>query len=134
VVDRAKAARAHIHQPGAITSGAGSSTSQLDHSVRTLTCRCLNPEGVPNSAERKESRSRAHGVVQLLVEDPAPLVISARLVDVSAGGFRAVHHCAALSSGRRFASLTAWRAGKARVVWSINPADAVESGFLVMGT
>ena len=91
--------------------------------------------GSPNPAERrKESRSRAHGVVQLLVEDPAPLVISARLVDVSAGGFRAVHHCAALSSGQEVRFTHGLARGKARVVWSITRPDAVESGFLVMGT
>jgi len=93
------------------------------------------PVGAASPAERrKESRSRAHGVVQLLVEDPAPLVICAQLVDVSAGGFRAVHHCAALSSGQEVRFTHGLARGRARVVWSITRPGTVESGFLVMGT
>ena len=82
---------------------------------------------------RKEYRSRAHGVVQLLLEDPAPQVISARLMDVSNSGFRAVHHCASLSSGQEVRFTHGLAHGRARVMWTLTLPTAIESGFLIVG-
>jgi hypothetical protein len=72
-------------------------------------------------------------VVQLLVEDPAPQAISARLLDVSDEGFRAVYKCSALSSGQEVRFTHGLGGGRARVVWSITRPDGVESGFLIVG-
>jgi hypothetical protein len=82
---------------------------------------------------RKEPRSPAQGVVQLLFEDPAPQVINAELRDVSASGFRAVHHCSTLSSGLEVRFTHDLGHGRARVVWTLTLPGVVQSGFLIVG-
>ena len=83
---------------------------------------------------RKETRRRAQGVVQLCFEDPAPQVISAELMDVSASGFRAVHHCSSLSSGLEVRFTHDLGHGRARVVWTLTLPGVVQSGFLIVGS
>ena len=83
----------------------------------------MNPGATADVLERrKEPRSPAQGVVQLLFEDPAPQVINAELRDVSASGFRAVHHCSTLSSGLEVRFTHDLGHGRARVVWTLDPA------------
>ncbi len=63
---------------------------------------------------------------------PTVTVIPALLVDVSPGGFRALHQCSTLTSGLEVRFRHEFGTGKARVMWSrISPA-IVESGFLVL--
>jgi len=83
---------------------------------------------------RKEPRSPAQGVVQLVFDDPAPQAISAELRDVSASGFRAVHHCSTLTSGLVVRFTHDLGRGRARVVWTLTLPGVVESGFLILGS
>jgi hypothetical protein len=93
----------------------------------------LESVGTASLQERRtESRSRSHGVVQLLIEDPAPQVICAELMDVSQNGFRAIHHCSSLSSGLEVRFTHDLAHGRARVIWSLTRPGVVESGFLIV--
>ncbi len=86
----------------------------------------------PIAERRREARSRAQGAVNLLVEDPAPQLIGGVLLDVSPSGFRALHQCRWLKSGREIRFQHRSAAGRARVMWSRILPDSVESGFLIL--
>ena len=82
--------------------------------------------------KRTEARRAASGTVRVTFEDPAPLEIDGKLMDVSANGFRMAHECASLHSGQvvQFAHTEA--KGRARVMWNRIQAGGVETGFLVV--
>jgi hypothetical protein len=81
-------------------------------------------------AERRTAqRSSTRGKVKLRPENPWASAITADLVDTSAGGFRACHHCPTLTTGQ-----TVWfewesAEGRAIVVWNRMLGANVESGF-----
>ncbi|MGH9665977.1 MAG: hypothetical protein ACRD9L_16245 [Bryobacteraceae bacterium] len=81
--------------------------------------------------QRREIRFPASGEVRLWLDDESQ-EIEGRLIDVSAGGFRATHNFASLGSGQlvRFRHLAA--GGKARVIWNRIVGRKVETGFLVL--
>ena len=82
--------------------------------------------------KRSEARREASGTVRVIFEDPAPLEIDGKLMDVSANGFRMAHDCASLRSGQvvQFSHFEA--KGRARVMWNRIQASGVETGFLVV--
>jgi hypothetical protein len=89
-----------------------------------------SPE-TPAAERRRQQRIPASGQVRLQCEDLLSVAFQGTLVDLSAGGFRAVHQCRGLSPGQfvRFAHPTA--SGRARVVWNRIAGEQVESGFLI---
>ena len=81
---------------------------------------------------RREQRRKAEGTVRVSFANPKPVQIDGRLVDVSAGGFRMAHACAALSAGQIVEFAHAEAAGQAQVVWNRVSAKRVETGFRVV--
>jgi hypothetical protein len=82
--------------------------------------------------KRRETRRPATGNVRVRFDNPEPLEVLGKLMDVSISGFRMVHDCASLHSGQvvEFAHVEA--SGRARVMWNRIIAGAVETGFLLM--
>ena len=82
--------------------------------------------------KRREDRRSADGAVRVWFENPAPVKIEGRLVDVSPNGFRMAHGCRSLEAGQavEFSHLEA--AGQARVVWNRILEARVETGFVVL--
>jgi hypothetical protein len=81
---------------------------------------------------RAEDREPASGeVIMALVAPGAPL-LRARLVDISAQGFRAAYDSASLPSGSIVRFRHARTVGTAKVVWNRTVGDKWESGFLIL--
>jgi len=88
---------------------------------------------------RKEPRIAAEGEVVLAPEGPRPVLITARLCDISSSGFRAQHNSPSLETGTivqfrdaSAAGRNALAGGRARVVWNRNVGGHWESGFLIL--
>lgn len=81
--------------------------------------------------QRREKRLAASGEVHLRPENDAG-EFTARLMDVSASGFRAAHGRAALQTGVELSFRHPEGTGRARVVWTRILPDHVESGFVVV--
>ncbi len=81
---------------------------------------------------RREPRSAAQGFVDLHLEDPVPVEIRGRLVDISDGGFRASHSYAGLQPGQEVDFRHQSAEGRARVAWNRILAERVESGFVIV--
>jgi len=84
------------------------------------------------SERRRDARRPAQGEVLLFVAEPLACRIPARLLDTSAGGFRAAHHYAALAAGQEIRYRCDERQGRARVIWTRVMPSRVESGFLLI--
>lgn len=80
---------------------------------------------------RREKRHGAEGEVTLAGPD-LPGVLRARLLDVSASGFRAAHACADLACGLDLAFQHSRGKGHARVMWNRAVNGRWETGFLVL--
>jgi hypothetical protein len=65
----------------------------------------------------------------LLRPETGTNAVKGDLLDVSAHGFRAVHHCRSLTSGQILTFEHAHDRGRARVVWTRIAGERVESGF-----
>jgi PilZ domain len=83
------------------------------------------------SERRKHPRRPARGEV-LLQPLAGSREISAKLMDISEGGFRAAHDGATLTSGDEVEFVHASGQGRAKVVWTKISEGAVESGFLIL--
>lgn len=81
---------------------------------------------------RRHPRSPASGAVRLVIDDPQPVLVQGRLVDVSQSGFRASHN-SVLETGREVRFEYAARQGTARVVWKRVWGGRIESGFFITG-
>jgi hypothetical protein len=81
---------------------------------------------------RRERRKQAHDVVYLVVGIPRPQLVVAKLVDLSSGGFRAVHDHMRLAAGDAVQYFQSSTSGSAVVVWSRILDGAVESGFQIL--
>jgi len=68
----------------------------------------------------------------LFLDDPEPAEIRGRLVDISAGGFRAAHGHAALLAGQKVKFQHPSGKGIARVMWNRVVENEVESGFRIL--
>ncbi len=81
---------------------------------------------------RRNQRTRIDGEVVLLFDDPDPIEVRGRLVDLSSDGFRATHHHKALHTGQQVAFCHSFAQGSAQVVWTMVLGDRIETGFLVI--
>jgi len=81
---------------------------------------------------RAEPRHHADGQVMFSFDEPVHQEISARLVDYSNSGFRAVHHCSDLHAGQTVRFHHEVASGTARVMWNRILPEWVETGFLVV--
>ncbi|MFN7920992.1 MAG: PilZ domain-containing protein [Bryobacteraceae bacterium] len=81
---------------------------------------------------RREERTPVDGEVILAPDGPRPVLIHARLLDISASGFRASHSTPNLETGARVHFRHAAATGLARIVWNRNSNGSWESGFLIL--
>ena len=81
---------------------------------------------------RKSERRRAGNEVVLFVEDPDPIEVRGRLMDISIGGFRATHRYAALRAGQQVSFRHPFGEGTAQVMWNRVVENHVESGFRIL--
>ncbi len=81
---------------------------------------------------RRRERTPTNGEVVLYFEDPEPVQICGRLIDLSPDGFRARHSHTALHAGQLVSFRHMRSLGSARVVWNCILGDRVESGFRIL--
>jgi hypothetical protein len=77
-------------------------------------------------------RHAAGGEVVFFFADPEAVEIRGVLLDVSAGGFRAVHMHTELRAGQNVKFHHALANGLAQVVWNRIVGNRIESGFIVV--
>jgi hypothetical protein len=86
-----------------------------------------------HSERRRETRQPVGGDVILTFQDPQPIEILGRLIDLSVGGFRVAHKSPALRPGQLVKFRHAWSAGEARVMWNrVTSEGKMESGLFVL--
>ena len=81
---------------------------------------------------RAEARHKAAGSVSLRLDEEHQLAFEARLMDVSASGFRARHANAQLRSGQECDFTLPGTQGRARAVWNRTTPEFIETGFLIL--
>lgn len=81
---------------------------------------------------RRHQRTPAQEDVTLCVKGPKDAIIAGQLVDLSTGGFRVRHDSHSLSEGQEVRLLYRWGDVAARVVWSRDVENAVETGFTLL--
>ena len=81
---------------------------------------------------RRSQRTRIDGEVVLLFDDPDPVEVHGRLVDLSSEGLRVAHHHKALRTGQQVAFCHSFAQGSAQVVWTRVVGDDVDTGLLVL--
>ena len=95
--------------------------------------RRLENEAAPlGPGERRAGRRvPAADRVSLVYYDPGAIVISGTLVDRSEGGFRVAHDRPGLGAGHDVRFCWGRTCGVARVVWTRQTGDRLESGFAI---
>lgn len=83
---------------------------------------------------RHKERQAGEGEVVLFFEDPEPVEIGGRLMDLNTTGFRASHQYAALRGGQVVSFRHAFAQGFAQVVWNRIVGNLVESGFQILSS
>ena len=83
----------------------------------------------PEREQRSESREHASGTISLRYRDVVPVVIDARLVDISPQGFRVEHRDRNLQSGQIVQFSAAHGEGEAQVVWTRQVGENLQSGL-----
>ncbi len=83
---------------------------------------------------RGKERQAAEGEVVLFFEDPEPVEIGGRLIDLNTTGFRASHQYTALRGGQVVSFHHSFAQGFAQVVWNRIVGNLVESGFQILST
>lgn len=81
---------------------------------------------------RRERREQARDEVYLVVGFPRPELVVGRLVDLSSGGFRAIHTHMRLAAGDAVQFFQPSSSGTAVVAWTRIANGAVESGFQIL--
>ncbi len=81
---------------------------------------------------RRDRREGSRARVLLRVLGTLSREVNGRLVDLSLGGFRAVHTDQDLSVGDRVGFSHTDRAGEAVVVWTRIAKGSIESGFRIL--
>jgi hypothetical protein len=84
--------------------------------------------------KRRESRRPADGVAQVEFDNPRPVKIEGRLMDVSPSGFRMAHSHTSLAAGQVVEFSHSEASGSARVMWNRILDRRVETGFLVIAS
>jgi hypothetical protein len=90
------------------------------------------PDRRSGRERRVAPRQATSGRVELIFENPTPMVVAAELVDTSATGFRALHASSELEPGVEVEYRRSGAAGRARVVWTQITRDARVSGFVTL--
>ncbi len=93
-------------------------------------------EGLETAApeRRRRERQAAKGEVVFFFEDPEPVEIGGRLIDLSTTGFRASHQYTALRAGQVVSFHHSFAQGFAQVVWNRVVGNVAESGFQILTT
>ncbi len=81
---------------------------------------------------RAEARHKAAGSVTLRLDEEYQVPFEARLMDVSASGFRARHANSQLRSGQECDFTLPGTRGRAKAVWNRTTPDFIETGFLIL--
>lgn len=81
---------------------------------------------------RGEVRRKAAGSVSLRLADDYPIAFDARLLDISASGFRVLHFNDQLRSGHVCEFRLPGTKGQAQVVWNRTTPEHIETGFLIL--
>lgn len=81
---------------------------------------------------RSEIRLKANGSVTLRLNEEYQVPFEARLMDISASGFRARHANSELRSGQECDFSLPGTRGKAKVVWNRTTPEFIESGFFIL--
>lgn len=85
------------------------------------------------SDRRQEPREPAQGDVRLRPAGAIAAAFVGQLLDLSANGFRARHHCLTLLSGERVDFQFDARTGTAQAMWTRIVGDEAETGFSILG-
>lgn len=81
---------------------------------------------------RAESRLKANGDVTLRLREDFQIPFEARLMDISASGFRVRHVNSDLRSGQECEFALPGTKGRAKVVWNRTTPEFIESGFFIL--
>lgn len=81
---------------------------------------------------RSETRLKATGSVTLRLNEEYQVAFEARLMDISASGFRARHANPELRSGQECDFALPGTRGKAKVVWNRTTPEFIETGFFIL--
>lgn len=81
---------------------------------------------------RSEIRLKANGTVTLRLNEEYQVPFEARLMDISASGFRVRHANSELRSGQECDFTLPGTRGKAKVVWNKTTPDFIETGFFIL--
>jgi len=81
---------------------------------------------------RAEARHKAAGSVSLRLNEDYQVAFEARLLDISAGGFRVRHANSQLRSGQECDFALPGTKGRAKVVWNRITPEYIETGFLIL--
>jgi len=81
---------------------------------------------------RAEARLKANGNVTLRLNEEYQVAFEARLMDISASGFRARHANSELRSGQECDFTLPGTRGKAKVVWNRTTPEFIETGFFIL--
>ena len=81
---------------------------------------------------RAEARHKAAGSVTLRLDEEYQVPFEARLMDVSASGFRARHANSQLRSGQECDFTLPGTLGRAKAVWNRTTPEFIETGFLIL--
>lgn len=81
---------------------------------------------------RSEARLKANGTVTLRLNEEYQVPFDARLMDISASGFRVRHANTELRSGQECDFTLPGTRGKAKVVWNQTTPDFIKTGFFIL--
>ncbi len=81
---------------------------------------------------RAEARLKANGTVSLKLSEDFQVGFEARLMDISASGFRVRHANSELRSGQECEFTLPGTRGRAKVVWNRTTPDFIETGFFIL--
>ncbi len=81
---------------------------------------------------RAEARLKANGNVTLRLREDFQIPFEARLMDISASGFRVRHVNSDLRSGQECEFALPGTKGRAKVVWNRTTPEFIESGFFIL--
>jgi hypothetical protein len=92
----------------------------------------VRQEAVNWEDRRAEARLKATGSVTLRLNEEYQVPFEARLMDISASGFRARHANAELRSGQECDFTLPGTRGRAKVVWNRTTPEFIETGFFIL--
>ena len=81
---------------------------------------------------RAEARLKSNGTFSLQLSEDFQLAFEARLMDISASGFRVRHANSELRSGQECDFTLPGTHGRAKVVWNRTTPEFIETGFFIL--